>query len=84
MTFEDAIAYSRNVVAAKVALELGQEHEGRPARKLFYDLAARSGFGSPTGIDVANEVGGIVRDPAANAVARDRPRQRRVRPGRSP
>ena len=33
MTFEDAIAYSRNVVAAKVALKLGKTTEGleRPA-----------------------------------------------------
>ena len=62
-TFEDQIAYSRNVVAAKVALDLGRNTKDSSA-KLF--TAWRTlGFGSPTGIDVANEVGGLVRDPAA-------------------
>ena len=62
MTFEDAIAYSRNVVAAKVALKLGKNTRESSAR-LF--AAWRSlGFGDRTGIDVANEVSGLVRDPA--------------------
>ena len=65
---EDAIAYSRNVVAAKVALELGTEHPRVVARSL-YETWRRMGFGSATGIDVANEVPGIVRDPAVDAVA---------------
>jgi cell division protein FtsI/penicillin-binding protein 2 len=64
MTFEDAVAYSRNVVAAKVALKLAPTTAGSAA--LLYETWRRMGFGSPTGIDVANEVGGLVRDPAHN------------------
>jgi cell division protein FtsI/penicillin-binding protein 2 len=62
MTFEDAIAYSRNVVAAKVALKLGKSTP-ESARKL-HDAWIDMGFGSTTGIDVAGEVDGLVRDPA--------------------
>jgi cell division protein FtsI/penicillin-binding protein 2 len=62
MTFQDAIAYSRNVVAAKVALKLGKNT--RRASIALHDTWRQMGFGSPTGVDVANEVGGIVRDPA--------------------
>ena len=56
MTFEDAIAYSRNVVAAKVALKLG--NTTKASSPSLYDTWRRMGFGTPTGIDVANEVGG--------------------------
>ena len=63
MTFEDAIAYSRNVVAAKVAMKLGKTTRESSA-KLFATWR-KLGFGDRTGIDVANEVSGIVRDPAA-------------------
>ncbi|HEY7591378.1 MAG TPA: penicillin-binding protein 2 [Candidatus Limnocylindrales bacterium] len=62
ISFADAIAYSRNVVAAKVALGLGAT-----TSEAATDLVAvwrRLGFGAPTGIDVAGEVPGIVRDPA--------------------
>ena len=61
MTFEDGIAYSRNVVAAKVALGLGKTT--RESSTILYDMWQRLGYGKPTGIDVAGEVGGIVRDP---------------------
>jgi cell division protein FtsI (penicillin-binding protein 3) len=61
MTFEDAIAYSRNVVAAKVALKLGKTTEASAVK--LYDAWTEMGFGATTGIDVAGEVGGIVRDP---------------------
>jgi cell division protein FtsI/penicillin-binding protein 2 len=64
MTFEDAVAYSRNVVAAKVALKLGKTTDAA-AKKLFRAWKYM-GFGEPTGIDVANEVGGIIRDPATH------------------
>jgi cell division protein FtsI/penicillin-binding protein 2 len=63
MTFENAVAYSRNVVAAKVALKLGATT--RIAATRLYDTWRTMGFGSPTGIDVANEVGGLLRDPAS-------------------
>jgi cell division protein FtsI (penicillin-binding protein 3) len=62
MTFEDGIAYSRNVVAAKVALGLGDST--RESSSILYDAWLRLGYGEPTGIDVAGEVAGIVRDPA--------------------
>jgi stage V sporulation protein D (sporulation-specific penicillin-binding protein) len=62
MKFKDAIAYSRNVVAAKVALRLGKT-TARASKKL-YATWTRMGFGSKTGIDVANEIPGILRNPA--------------------
>src|SRR4051794_5148935 len=65
MTFEDAIAYSRNVVAAKVAI--GLDKSTRTASSILHSTWTRFGFGSPTGIDVSGEVGGIVRDPAVRA-----------------
>ena len=65
MTFEDAIAYSRNVVAAKVAL--GLDDTTKKSSSILHSTWTRFGFGSPTGIDVAGEVGGIVRDPAIRA-----------------
>ena len=62
ITFEDGIAYSRNVVAAKVALGLGDTIAASSA--MLYDMWRGSGTARKTGIDVAGEVGGIVRDPA--------------------
>ena len=76
MTFEDAIAYSRNVVAAKVALGLGRPRR-RPRRRSSTRHGLRLGFGKPTGIDLAGEVGGHRPRPGDHAVAPDRPRQRR-------
>ncbi len=61
MSFEDGVAYSRNVVAAKVALGLGQTT--RASSAILHDMWTRLGYGKPTGIDVAGEVGGLVRDP---------------------
>jgi cell division protein FtsI/penicillin-binding protein 2 len=62
MAFEDAVAYSRNVVAAKVALKLRKTLKASSAR--LFDEWRTLGFGEPSGIDVANEVGGLVRDPS--------------------
>jgi cell division protein FtsI/penicillin-binding protein 2 len=62
MTFEDAIAYSRNVVAAKVALKLRKNLKASSVR--LFDEWRTLGFGEPSGIDVANEVGGLMRDPS--------------------
>ena len=64
LTFEDAIAWSRNVVAAKVALGLGRNT--KKAATTLHDMWLRLGFGQATGIDVAGEVSGeaYVRDPA--------------------
>lgn len=65
ITFEDGIAYSRNVVAAKVALGLGETTNDSAA--MLYDTWRKLGFGSKTGIDVAAEASAsaYVRDPAA-------------------
>ena len=62
MKFEDAIAWSRNVVASKVALGLGATT--RESSAILHEVWTRLGFGSPTGIDLAGEVGGIIHDPA--------------------
>jgi cell division protein FtsI/penicillin-binding protein 2 len=61
MTFQDGVAYSRNVVAAKVALGLGKTTQ--ESSSILYDMWLRLGYGKPTGIDLAGEVGGLVRDP---------------------
>ena len=61
MTFQDGVAYSRNVVAAKVALGLGKTTE--ESSTILHDMWLRLGYGQPTGIDVAGEVAGLVRDP---------------------
>jgi cell division protein FtsI/penicillin-binding protein 2 len=62
MTFENGVAYSRNIVAAKVALGLGKTTQESSA--ILHDMWLRLGYGAPSGIDVAGEVGGIVGDPA--------------------
>jgi cell division protein FtsI/penicillin-binding protein 2 len=62
MTFRDGIAWSRNVVAAKVALDLGDDTAESSA--ILHEMWRRLGYGAPTGIDLAGEVVGIVRDPA--------------------
>ncbi len=64
LTFEDGIAYSRNVIAAKVALGLADSTQ--EAAAMLYQTWRDLGFGSLTGIDVAGEAGGsaYVRDPA--------------------
>lgn len=61
-SFATQIAFSRNVVAAKVALDLGRNTK-ESSQQLFGTWRSL-GFGAPTGIDVANEVRGIMRDPA--------------------
>jgi cell division protein FtsI/penicillin-binding protein 2 len=65
MRFEDAIAFSRNVVAAKVALNLAPTLND--ASLALHAVWRRFGFGNRTGVDVAGEVSGLVRDPAAKA-----------------
>jgi cell division protein FtsI/penicillin-binding protein 2 len=62
LKLEDAIAWSRNVVAAKVALGLAPTLGA--ASSALHATWLRLGFGSRTGIDVAGEVAGLVNDPA--------------------
>ena len=66
ITFEDGIAFSRNVVAAKVALELGRNTAQSSA--MLYQTWRTLGFGEPTGIDLAGEASAntYVRDPAVS------------------
>ena len=65
MKLEDAIAYSRNVVAARVALGLAPTVADASAA--LHDVWTQLGFGSPTGIDLSGEVAGLVNDPAISA-----------------
>jgi cell division protein FtsI/penicillin-binding protein 2 len=65
MKFEDAIAWSRNVVAAKVAISL--DPNIRKASGILHATWLRLGFGSKTGVDMAGEVTGLVNDPAVRA-----------------
>jgi cell division protein FtsI/penicillin-binding protein 2 len=61
LTFKDVIAFSRNVGAARVALDLGRTT--RKASAVLQATWQKMGFGRPTGIDLAGEVEGIVHDP---------------------
>src|SRR5258706_9207520 len=65
MKLEDAIAYSRNVVAARVALGLAPTVQ--QASEELHAVWRQLGFGSKTGIDLAGEVGGLVNDPSITA-----------------
>jgi cell division protein FtsI/penicillin-binding protein 2 len=65
LTLEDAIAYSRNIVAAKVAFGLAPTLGESAA--ILHEVWTRLGFGEPTGIDLAGEVGGLVRDPSISS-----------------
>lgn len=62
LTFEDAVAWSRNVVMSKVALKLGRTAQA--AAEVLHATWAKLGFGAKTGVDLAGEVAGLVRDPA--------------------
>jgi cell division protein FtsI (penicillin-binding protein 3) len=62
LTFEDAVAWSRNVVMSKVALRLAPTAQA--AAEVLYAMWAKLGFGAASGVDLAGEVPGIVRDPA--------------------
>lgn len=60
--FRDVVAYSRNVATARTAARLGRNVPKSSA--VLYDMWTRLGLGQRTGIDLANEELGIVRDPA--------------------
>lgn len=62
LPLEDGIAYSRNIVAAKVALGLAPTT--RKASTILHEVWTRLGFGRPTGVDLAGEVDGLVNDPS--------------------
>jgi cell division protein FtsI (penicillin-binding protein 3) len=62
VTFEDGIAYSRNIVAARSARKLGRSV--RAAAASLYGMWDRLGVGRKTGIETSGEVAGLVVDPA--------------------
>ncbi len=62
--FEEVIAYSRNVGAARVAAMLGKTVNSASAS--LYATWARLGIGQPTGVDLAGELPGLVTDPTAD------------------
>ncbi len=57
LTFRDAMVHSSNVVAAKTAMEIGEER--------FYDYVRRFGFGERTGVGLAGEAAGLLPKPEA-------------------
>jgi cell division protein FtsI/penicillin-binding protein 2 len=61
ITFEDAIAFSRNVVTGKVAQMLGPTTDAAAA--VLYETWQRLGIGRPTGVELSNESKGLVADP---------------------
>lgn len=62
MEVRDIVAFSRNVGAARIALGLGKTTA--KAASILAGVWARVGFGEKTGVDLAGEAAGIVRDPA--------------------
>ena len=62
VTFEDGIAYSRNIVAARSARMLGKTV--RAAAASLYGMWDRLGIGRKTGVETSGEVAGLVVDPA--------------------
>ena len=62
LAFQDGIAYSRNVVAARAATTLGKNTAA--ASRALYATWAALGIGSDTGVDVSGEVPGLATDPS--------------------
>jgi stage V sporulation protein D (sporulation-specific penicillin-binding protein) len=62
LSFADGVAWSRNVVAAQAAIKLG--NTTAKAARALYATWQTLGLGARTGIDVANEVTGIIHDPS--------------------
>jgi cell division protein FtsI (penicillin-binding protein 3) len=67
ITFEDGIAYSRNIVAARAARMLGRTIRSSAAS--LYGMWDRLGIGRKTGVETSGEVPGLVVDPATRAWA---------------
>jgi cell division protein FtsI/penicillin-binding protein 2 len=61
MSVADIVAFSRNVGAAKMAMRLGPDTSS--AAQALYETWRAMGFGQRSGVDVAGEVSGLVRDP---------------------
>jgi cell division protein FtsI/penicillin-binding protein 2 len=61
MTFQDIVAWSRNVGATQVAFRLAKDIPS--AAKVLYATWQTYGIGQKTGVDLAGEVSGLVNDP---------------------
>jgi stage V sporulation protein D (sporulation-specific penicillin-binding protein) len=62
MSFADIVAWSRNVGVSKAAFRLGKNTASASAT--LFKTWQEYNIGQPTGIDLAGEVAGIVRNPA--------------------
>ncbi len=62
LEFQDGIAYSRNVIAARAAATLGKSTAA--ASRALYATWAALGIGADTGVDVSGEVPGLATDPS--------------------
>jgi cell division protein FtsI (penicillin-binding protein 3) len=62
LKLQDGIAYSRNVVAARIAMGLAPTVAD--ASQILHAVWLKMGFGAPTGIDLSGEVSGLVNDPS--------------------
>ena len=62
LKLQDGIAYSRNIVAAKVAMGLAPTVG--EASQILHAVWLKMGFGAPTGVDLSGEVAGLVNDPS--------------------
>jgi stage V sporulation protein D (sporulation-specific penicillin-binding protein) len=63
MTFADMVAWSRNVGVSQAAFRLGKNTDA--ASRVLYQTWQSYGIGQKTGVDLAGEVSGTARDPAA-------------------
>jgi cell division protein FtsI/penicillin-binding protein 2 len=68
MSFGDMVAWSRNVGVSQAAFRLGKSTAA--ASKVLYQTWQSYGIGQKTGMDVAGEVPGIARNPAADPWAK--------------
>jgi cell division protein FtsI/penicillin-binding protein 2 len=62
LKLEDGIAYSRNIVAARIAMGLAPTVAD--ASQILHAVWLKMGFGQLTGVDLSGEVGGLVNDPS--------------------
>jgi stage V sporulation protein D (sporulation-specific penicillin-binding protein) len=62
LTLREVLAYSRNVATGKIAARLGETTD--EAAGVLYDMWQRLGLGARSGVEVGNEVAGLVADPA--------------------
>jgi cell division protein FtsI/penicillin-binding protein 2 len=63
ISVREVLAYSRNVATSKIAALLGESTDEAAAE--LHAMWQRLGLGRPTGVEVANEAGGLMADPQA-------------------